>query len=104
MAWTSLNGYPANLGGKVARVAYIKGPTSYVNGTGQTIIDSSFRSLDYVCASMTVSGTYNVQAQPKTAGAGQTWYLRWFVTATGAEVTNATNLSAETVQFMVVGG
>lgn len=106
MSGTGLKGYPCSLGGKVAKVGFISGPLSYVGGVagGVPILDTAFRSLDFVSASITKSGTYQVEAQPITIGNGKQWRLRFFVIATGLEVANAVNLSAEQVQFLIIGG
>jgi len=99
------------MGGKVAKVGYINGPVSYVGGVtgGLPILDTAFRSLDYVSAGITRSGLYQVEAQPITIGNGKQWRLRFFNTTTagtglGAEPANGANLSAEIVQFLIIGG
>lgn len=106
MSGTGLKGYPCSLGGKVAKVGFISGPASYVTGVngGLPILDTAFRSLDYVSAGLTKSGTYNVIAQPVTIGNGKQWRLRFFAVAGGAEPINGFNLSAEQVQFLIIGG
>lgn len=81
------------------------GPKSYTTG-GETLTASRYglRSLDWVGGGITVSGTY--EAKGKTIGTGlrTTYKLVWFVVATGAEVTAATDLSAEKVRLFTVGG
>lgn len=111
MSGTGLKGYPCSMGGKVAKVGYINGPVSYVGGVtgGLPILDTAFRSLDYVSAGITRSGLYQVEAQPITIGNGKQWRLRFFNTTTagtglGAEPANGANLSAEIVQFLIIGG
>ena len=110
-----LFGYPATMGGKVGTVCYINGPVSYSGGAtgGQLIYDVGARSIDHLSGAMSVSGNYMVVGQPNSAGpnsqasgAGKPFRLRWFHIATGVptEAGNATNLSAETVQFFMVEG
>lgn len=95
-------------GGRFTRpnIGNVTGPTSYLNGTGQTIFAKSFglRSFSWIGCSMSVSGTYFVRFDPVSATPNASAALRWFVTATGAEVANTTNLSAETVIVRTIGG
>lgn len=95
-------------GGRFTRqnAATVTGPTSYANGTGQLIYNTGYglRGFTFVGTSMSVSGTYFVRWQPKTATPNAQGILRWFVTATGLEVANTTNLSAEKVNIFVFGG
>lgn len=102
MARGYLNGYPATMGGKAAVVGTLTGPTSYANGTGQLFQDSSARSIDFVCGGVSLSGTYEIIAQPKSLKNGSTWYFRWTVISSGLEVANTTNLSGESFQFFAV--
>jgi len=105
MSGTGLKGYPCSMGGKVAKVGFINGPVLYVPGPtgGLPVLDTAFRSLDFVSAGITRSGLYSVEAQPITIGNGKQWRLRFFVIATGLEAA-AINLSAEVVQFLIIGG
>lgn len=84
----------------------ITGPTSYANGTGQRIYNTSFgiRGFTSVIPSMSVSGTYYAKWQPVSATPNAQGILRWFVTATGLEVANAVDLHTETVNLFVFGG
>lgn len=95
-------------GGRFTRKNHGKvvGPTSYANPGGQTIYANSFglRAFQSVTASMSVSGTYYGQWQPKSADPNTQAVIHWFVTATGVEVANTTNLSAETLIVSVRGG
>lgn len=101
-------GVTAVKGGRFTRpnIGNVTGPTSYANGTGQTIFANSFglRGFSWVGCSMSVSGTYFVRFDPFSATPNAKAALRWFVTATGAEVGNAVNLSAETVIIRPIGG
>lgn len=86
---------------------YGTGPASYSQTTGDSISLPNGLYIDTVLGNgvMSVSKTYFVRAYPSAVGTTRsTWTLKWFVVSTGAEVTNATNLSAESVQFAVLGG
>ena len=89
------------------------GPTSYSQTTRDPVQNPA--QGDYIAFPMTaetLSKTYRVEFYPTSVGgirAGASnlpglpavagWTARWFVVATGAEVTNSTNLSAEQLQF-----
>jgi len=81
------------------------GPASYTTG-GQTLTASKYglRSLDYVGGGLSISGTYEAKGKAVKRGLSTTYKLVWYVVATGAEVTAATNLSAETVRLLAIGG
>jgi hypothetical protein len=51
-----------------------------------------------------VSKTYFLRAYPSALGGRAAWTYKWYVTSTAAEVANAVNLSAESVQFVMIGG
>lgn len=78
-------------------------PASYSRTTGDPVTLSNPRLyIDLLESGMqTIDGTYYVQARPSATGSRSSWAYHWFVTATGAEVANAVNLSTETIQ---VGG
>lgn len=107
---TILPGYTTALGNKGAAVAQIKGINGYQAGvTLQQQNRQSFglRGIEFVGgSSFTVSGTYFVVWQPSGLGASASLILRWFRLIGGimTEVAGPTNLSAETVQILVVGG
>jgi hypothetical protein len=123
MAVTPFADSPRNgaWGDRPYAIADIQGPVSYtpvVNGTapaaatgGQAITPATFglvaglEGVDMICGSTT--GTYIADAFQTTSyqqGQGNsTWILRWYVAATGAEVTNGTNLSSETVRMRAFG-
>lgn len=89
------------------------GPASYITGGETFPAQSSFggpnslglSGLNFVSSGHTESGTYYVV--PVFGGKGAikgTIKLVWYVTATGAQVASAVNLSAEVVRLLVVGG
>ncbi len=81
------------------------GSASYVQG-GDSIGATSFgfnSSIQTLIGSVSQSGTYFVIPRPLTSGIQTQWQLVWFVTATGAEVAAATNLSGETVRLSAIG-
>ena len=98
----------ATKGGRFSRqnAGQVVGPSSYVNGTGQAVYASSFglRAFLALIPSMSVSGTYYARWQPKSATPNTVGYLRWYVTATNAEVGNGVSLAAETINIMTFGG
>src|SRR5271167_3639223 len=75
-------------------------PTSYSQTTGDPVTLSNPRLyIDVLFGGMqTINGTYTLQARPAGVGSRQAWSFHWFVTATGAEVANATNLSGQSVE------
>src|SRR5262249_49880284 len=91
-----------------------KGPSSYVQktgsattaqGGGDVVINPRFNNyFDVIFPAMSLSGTYIVYPYPVASGARQTWALKWVTASTGAEVSAATDLSAETVQLGGFGG
>lgn len=98
-------------GGKQYTVGDYYGVASYVGGAtgGDTIYPSTlgfFNSiLNIIDISIDTTGTYFAQAQaPNTGLVGSAgWKIRWYVAATGAEVSNATNLSAIAVKMSALG-
>jgi len=105
---TLLHGYPDRVGKRFRWCGNGNGPASYVGGTtpGDQIILPVFQAyIDSVNGDqLSVSGNYIVRVQPGGIGARQKWFTRWFNVSGGAEVTNATNLSAEQVQLSGDGG
>lgn len=79
------------------------GPASYV-ATGDPLSLVAFPHLDLAIGGLTVSGTYRVEFQPSVAGPRANWNAIWTVVATGVPVAAATNLSAESVICMALGG
>ena len=93
-------------GGKCVDVIDWTGPTSYVNGTGEVIPSTAFgcfNNLLFVQPSMSVSGNYLADVQPSAVGAYTKWNIRFFLVSTALEVTNGTNLSAETFKLWGFG-
>lgn len=91
------------------------GPASYATG-GETFGNSNsmtgistlgLGSLDNVIGGPSLSGNYFVYAIPSGAGERKTFKLVWVTATTGipttTQVTNTTNLSAETVRLLVLG-
>ena len=101
MQLTLLKGYPDFVGKRATFVGFGTGPASYSQTTGDVIqFPLTNWYIDAINGSpMTVSGTYFVRPQPAGTGARQAWTLHWFVTSSGNEVGNATNLSAEKLQI-----
>lgn len=91
------------------------GPKSYTTG-GETFGNSNSQTgisilglgiLDNVIGGPSLSGNYFVYAIPSGAGERKTFKLVWVTATTGipttTQVTNGTDLSAETVRLLVVG-
>ena len=98
MNLTLLKGYPDNIGRRKAFVGSGAGPTSYSQTTKDVLNMPLFGNyFDVVTGAATVSGTYIVRPIPSAASARATWKLTWVVVATGAEVANGIDLSAERV-------
>jgi hypothetical protein len=102
---TLFHGYPDRVGKRSIWVGSGNGPASYVGGsapTDQIIINQFQFYIDAITEiSVSVSGTYYAIAQPSVAGVRANWFLRYYTASTGAEVSNATNLSAE--KFIISG-
>lgn len=113
MQLTLLKGYPDAIGRRKIIVGFGTGPTSYTGGVagGDAITGLPFQwYTDYVHSPIvSVSGNFIAFAQLGGTGARQTIKLRYFnfgaaSPAIGAEVANATNLSAEKFQIAILGG
>jgi hypothetical protein len=96
--------WPNLLGRKQAFVAKASGnPSSYVTGGDPVTFPGYSSYIDYlISGAMTVSGNYVVTFYPSAVGPRATWKARWAYApgnaslgTAGAEVTAATNLSAE---------
>jgi hypothetical protein len=98
-------GYPDLLGRRAAFVGYGAGPVSYVAGGSGTAGDPVSIPGKYIDVVLECpedpTGTYFAVGRPSAVGPRATWYLRYFVSATGLEVANGTNLS--TYNFVVSG-
>ena len=81
------------------------GPSSYQ--TGGESISSSVVGIDVFffvqAAAFSASGTYTLLVLYPTPGASTSFTLAWYVAATGVQVSNGVNLSAEHVR-LIVGG
>lgn len=107
MIFTRSKGYEGGLtvGQRQLEVFNAIGPTSYSQSTGDALSLPTGLYLDYVAPTMTVSKTYEVRFFPSAVNTSRaTWTAKWYVISTGAEVTNATNLSAESIQTMALSG
>lgn len=118
MANRILPGYVTSLGAKYEIIVDHDGPASYNNtGTGltsgETINASDFGlgGIELIQAdsisSDGVNTVYPTIINQSTSGpqgnAVPTATLRWFVTATGAEVANAVNLSGKSIRLQIRG-
>jgi len=107
MTLTLLPGYPDRIGKRFAWVGSAKGPALYETGGVKVTLPGFQNYIDCICSNgiLSVSGTYCVRAIPSAAGKRPTWLLKWYSATTPfAEVTNATVLSAESVQLSGFGG
>lgn len=101
-----LPGYEESVGAKLFAIVDHYGPSSYVNGTGEVYPASNLQrgGFDAVEGSVSFSGTYEALVFYGSTNIGNgvpSVTLRWYVVSTGAEVANATNLSAEAVRLKV---
>ena len=105
MQVTLFHGYPDRVGKRCTWCGTGPGPKSYVGGnspTDQVLVGPFQFQIDSVTdVSISSTGTHYAVAQPSVAGIRATWNLRYFITATGVEVANAVDLSAES--FIVSG-
>lgn len=102
--------YPDLVGRRSIFAGNYVGPASYTNTaniatTGDPVQVGPFNYyIDAIHATVSVSGTYLVRFRPSGPGPRATWKAVWVTISTGNEVTNATNLSAETVIVSGFGG
>lgn len=98
--------YPEYVGRRGIFVGTATGPASYSQTTGDPVtVALNPYYIDAFCGMVTsVSGNYSVQFHPTTTGTRASWVAVWFVVATGAQVANAVNLSAEKIQVGFFGG
>ena len=81
------------------------GPTSYSQTTGDAVSGPPNEYFDFIASAMTVSKTYLVRFYPSAVNTTRaSWVAKWYVISTGAEVNNSTNLSAEFIQTLAMGG
>ncbi len=99
-----LEGYPDYVGKRFNWAGYGSGPSSYTTGGIDLVLPRYNNYIDLVIPSTTVSGTYSVVGIPSVNNGRATWKLKWIVFATGAEVANAVDLSAERLRVGGFGG
>ena len=82
------------------------GPASYANPAGDVLSGPFNEYIDAIPGDiMTVSKTYFVRFFPSAVGTTRaTWTAKWYTASNATEVTNTTNLSAESIQFMAMAG
>jgi hypothetical protein len=83
------------------------GPTSYTQGaSGGDVLSLPYGlKIDFVEVCMSVSRTYVLVPFPTVVGTTRAvWAFSWRAASNFAEVAGATNLSAESVQFIAYGG
>lgn len=104
-------GYPDYIGKRFAFAGNYVGPKSYTNTaniatTGDPVQLPGFQNyIDSMSfSSISVSGTYHVHFRPSAAGPRATWSAVWTTISSGTEVSNAVDLSAETVIVEGHGG
>lgn len=98
------NGYPDFIGNRQAFAGDAAGPASYNTTTLDPVSLSNPRLfIDIVLSSGTLSNSGNYYAIFEKSGTGerQTWTATWYTAGGFVEVTNGTNLSAESLP---VGG
>jgi hypothetical protein len=118
-----LSGYPVYVGSKKISVVDFKGPLSYATG-GESVEAAQFcqggidfaevlnkRWLEvtqgavatYQMVAASLSGTYfaTIEFGAGATDSASSMTLKWYVTATGAEVADLTDLSAETVRILM---
>jgi len=113
-----LAGFPDAWGSHRVSVFPVTGPTSYTQYTapstgGQDVNvspASGVKVAEFALGAVSASGLYRAEVVQIEAGPvnGQTvvgarLVLKWYVVAGGAEVAGAVNLSAETVNLLVIG-
>ena len=100
----SILGTQQTFGGMYFNVLDVSGSASYVQG-GDVIGATSFgfnNTIWTLIGGVSHSGTYFAIARALNNGLTQ-WQLVWYVSATGAEVAAAVNLSTETVRLSALG-
>lgn len=111
MANTTLPGYESIWGNKKVTVIDRTGPVAY-NNTGTyatsgdvlTAAELGWGGIDVVIPSQSSDGLNEIIVSFTVVGGGSgSVALHWFVTASGAEVANAVNLSTKTIRLLVIG-
>ena len=111
-AKTTQSGQRDVFGGKQFATFDYAGPTAYNNTSvgatsGDSISPTLFGFFNTILTpwgggNLDQTGTYYVRWQPQQNGLTP-WKLRWFVTATNAEVANGVNLSTYIVKIAAIG-
>jgi hypothetical protein len=108
-------GYPKIPGDSLWSVVDVTGPTSYTVITtgspptgGQLLApaDCGLQSIDWVQSLGSDDGQYDIVCVPGPFSAGNPLAgvrLQWIISATGAQVAGAVNLSSRTVRLLVIG-
>lgn len=115
MGNTAVKGYTDIWGKHGAAVYDHTGPASYTQWTApstggdQLTLPASFglRNIDFVVpVGFTVSGNYYVEAKLTAGGGGNLSkaILIWYTAGTWNQVAATTNLSAEIIRLLVIGG
>ncbi len=104
MALTLLHGYPDRIGKRFAWCGNYVGPKPYVTGGDPVALTPFQNYIDSMHGSLSVSGTYFIRPIPSGAGPRATWKAKWIVVSSGNEVSNGTDLSAETIILDGLGG
>jgi hypothetical protein len=102
-----LHGYPDLVGKREIFCFNVKGPKPYVNTatfatSGDPVPVNALGYQDYIdviFSAVSISGTYIVRGVPTTVGPRPSWNLHWYTESSGTEVSNGTDLSAESVQI-----
>jgi hypothetical protein len=97
---------PTPLGENFISVADVAGPASYQQGARPVISANTFamQTVRFVNGmGLSQSGTYYARTVSIPGPAKTSVAVRYFVTATGAEVANGTNLSGEIFRFEAIG-
>ena len=115
MAIVKLPDYPipGGIGSRIVSVFEFTGPASYVamvNGTpptgGQSLgaVGFGMKFIEWMEAGLSNNGQFTVEiTYAGPTGATATVLARWIVSATGAEVAGATNLSTFRIRALVIG-
>ena len=104
---TLLKGYPDLVGRRFVWAGSTVGPASYTTGGNSIALPGFQDQIDSIDSSggLSVSGTYTYRAIPSGAGPRATWKLKIYTAAAPqTEVSNATDLSAETFAISGKGG
>ncbi len=113
-AGAQLPGYPAALGDRYISVVDHKGTASYLTlvnanpptgGDTITAAEAGLKFITEVIGGLSDDGQFRCEGTVGAGGGAEATQakLLWSVTNTGAQVANATNLSARTARVTVIG-